>query len=275
MGVTDSEYSEENGVDIRLCIDYKMVNSVTAIMEYAMVDDLLMDMEKYLWYCSDDAASGFWAVMMTQRARKNSAFVCALGHFEWLRMPFGLKNAPMIYQRMIDNALWGFVQPRGGWSAFAERVQTAEAADTAVGGSPTDTATHSRTRVEADRESSDISDSLSAVVNDPRGDMFVSGEADQSSLAPVFERRSLVDDICFGGESFDSCLETLDRRLSRFEERRISISFTKSMLVQPTVDFLSHAVSRKGYELMRRNLRLSQSFRSQRRKKECKLSLAR
>ncbi|GMF49061.1 unnamed protein product [Phytophthora fragariaefolia] len=41
---------KKNGVDIRLCIDYKMVNSVTAIMEYAMplVDDLHTDMKKYL-----------------------------------------------------------------------------------------------------------------------------------------------------------------------------------------------------------------------------------
>ncbi|GMF56461.1 unnamed protein product [Phytophthora fragariaefolia] len=164
-----------------------MVNSVTAILEYAMplVDDLLTDMEQYLWYCSLDAASGFWAVKMAQRARKISAFVCALGHFEWLRMPFGLKHAPMIYQRMIDNALWEFVQPRGGWSAFAERVRTAEAADTTVGGSPTETVTHSRTRFEADRESSDLPDSLSAVVNDPRGDKFASGEADQSLLFAV------------------------------------------------------------------------------------------
>ncbi|GMG17570.1 unnamed protein product [Phytophthora fragariaefolia] len=183
-----------------------MVNSVTAIMEYAMplVDGLLTDMEKYLWYCSIDAVSGFWAVMMPQGARKISAFVCALGHFEWLRMPFGLKNAPMIYQRMIDNPLWGFVQPRGGWSAFAERVWMAEAADAAAGGSPTDAAIHGRTRFEADRESSDIPDFLSTAVTDPRGDMFVSGEADQSSLVPVFGRQSFVDEICFGGESFDA-----------------------------------------------------------------------
>ncbi|GMF24388.1 unnamed protein product [Phytophthora fragariaefolia] len=236
------------GVDIRLCIDYKMVNSVTAILEYAMplVDDLLTDMEKYLWYGSLDAASGFWAVMMNQRARKISAFVYALGHFEWLRMPFGMKEKTMIYQRMIDNALRGFVQPRGGWAAFEERVRKAEAVDIAVGGSPTDAAIHGRSRFEADRESSDIPDSLSAVVSDPRGDMVVSGEADQSSLVPVFGRRSFVDDICFGGESFDSCLETLDRLLSRFEECRISVSFTRSMFVQPTVDFLSHAVSREG-----------------------------
>ncbi|GMF31670.1 unnamed protein product [Phytophthora fragariaefolia] len=239
---------KKNGVDIRLCIDYKMVNSVTAIMEYAMplVDDLLTDMEKYLWHCSRDAASGFWVVMMTQRARKISTFVCALGHFEWLRMPFGLKKKCLDDLTVDDNALWGFVQPRGGWSAFAERVQTAEASDTAVGGSPTDTVTHNRTRFEADRESSDILDPLSAVANDPRGDMFVSGEADQSSLVPVFVRRSFVDDICFGGESFDSCLKTLDRLLSRFEECQISVSFTKIMFVQPTVDFLSHAVSREG-----------------------------
>ncbi|GMF37972.1 unnamed protein product [Phytophthora fragariaefolia] len=146
---------------------------------------------------------------------------------------------------MIDNALWGFVQPRGGWSAFAERVQKAEAADTAVSGSTTDTATLGQTRYEVDRESSDIPDSLSAVVNDPRGDMLAGGEAGQSSLVPVFERRSFIDDICFGGESFDSCLETLDRLLSRSEECRISVSITKSMFVQPTVDFLSHAVSRE------------------------------
>ncbi|GMF46312.1 unnamed protein product [Phytophthora lilii] len=107
---------KKNGVDIRLCIDYKLVNAITAIMEYAMplVDDLLTDLEAYLWFCSLDAASGFWAIMMTLRARKISAFVCPLGHFEWLRMSFGLKNAPMIYQRMLDNALWGFVQPKGG-----------------------------------------------------------------------------------------------------------------------------------------------------------------
>ncbi|POM76033.1 Hypothetical protein PHPALM_6773, partial [Phytophthora palmivora] len=41
---------KKNGVDIRLCTDYKMMNAVTAIMEYAMplVDDLLTDREAYL-----------------------------------------------------------------------------------------------------------------------------------------------------------------------------------------------------------------------------------
>ncbi|KAE9041405.1 hypothetical protein PR003_g4771 [Phytophthora rubi] len=32
------------------------------------------------------------------------------GLFEWNRMPFGLKNVPQIYQRMLDNALNGFTK---------------------------------------------------------------------------------------------------------------------------------------------------------------------
>ncbi|GMF49822.1 unnamed protein product [Phytophthora fragariaefolia] len=118
---------KKNGVDIRLCIDYKLVNAIT-LMEYAipLVDDLLTELDAYLWFCSLDAASGLWAVMMTRRARRVSAFVCALGHFKWLRMPLGLNNAPMIYHRLIDNALWGYVQPKGGWEAFAERIRRVE-----------------------------------------------------------------------------------------------------------------------------------------------------
>ncbi|KAG3132897.1 hypothetical protein PC128_g26408 [Phytophthora cactorum] len=45
---------KKNGKDIRLCIDYKRVNTITAIMEYAMplVDDLLTELGHYLWLCS-------------------------------------------------------------------------------------------------------------------------------------------------------------------------------------------------------------------------------
>ena len=89
---------KKNGVDIRLRIDYKLFNAVTAYIEYAipLVDDLLTDIESHRWFCSPDAASGFLAVMMTERARHVSAFICALGHFEWLRMTFGPKNAPIL-----------------------------------------------------------------------------------------------------------------------------------------------------------------------------------
>ncbi|KAE8887178.1 hypothetical protein PF010_g3905 [Phytophthora fragariae] len=241
---------KKNGIDIRLCIDYKMVNAITVALEYAMplVDDLLTELESYLWFCSLDAASGFWAVMMTSRVRRISAFVCALGHFEWLRMPFGLKNAPVIYQRLIDNALWGYVQPKGGWTAFAERMCSAESAMTAQ--RSRNSAMTERpgvlTKFEADYSALATSDPVQALVNGPDGDMFSSGEPDESSHVPVFGRRSSVDDICLGGVDFDDCLETLDRLLTLFAECRISVSFTESIFVQPKVDFLSHVVTPEG-----------------------------
>ncbi|GMF38680.1 unnamed protein product [Phytophthora fragariaefolia] len=146
---------KKNGVDIRLCIDYKLVNAITLMMEYAMplVDDLLTELDAYLWFCSLDAASGFWA-----------------------------------------------------------------------------------------------SDAMQEFINSPEADVFASGEPDQSSLIPVFGRRSFVDDICFGGRTFDECLDTLDRLPKRFAECRISVSFPKSIFVQPTVDFLSHTVTPKGIQ---------------------------
>ena len=103
---------KKNGVDIRLCIDYRAVNDLTRLMVYPMplINDLLEDLDKTLWYCSLDMASGFWVVKMTDRARLISAFITPFGLFEWTRMPFGLKNAPQIYQRLIDNALYWFLK---------------------------------------------------------------------------------------------------------------------------------------------------------------------
>jgi hypothetical protein len=77
-----------------------------------LINDLLEDLDKVLWYCSLDMASGFWVVSMTERARKISAFITPFGLFEWTRMPLGLKNAPQIYQRLIDNALYGHLRIR-------------------------------------------------------------------------------------------------------------------------------------------------------------------
>jgi hypothetical protein len=83
------------------------VNQVIKLMNYPLplIDDLLGSFKAVMWFLSLDMASGFWAVKMTERAKRISAFVCPLGHFQWVRMPFGLKNAPLIYQKMIDNVM--------------------------------------------------------------------------------------------------------------------------------------------------------------------------
>ncbi|GMF54770.1 unnamed protein product [Phytophthora fragariaefolia] len=169
-------------------------------------------------------------------------------------MPFGLQNAPMIYQRMIDNALWGYVQPKGGWEAFAQRMKDAEAKSRALRKefmaisrrSPTSARPALQTKYEADHRALAEHDPLMELISSPAADMFTVGEPDQSKLVPVFHRRPFVDDICFGGATFDKCLEALDRLLARFAECRISVSFTKSVFVQHKVEFLSHEVTNDG-----------------------------
>ncbi|OWY98393.1 reverse transcriptase [Phytophthora megakarya] len=86
-----------------------LINSLTQLMIYPMplIKDLLDDLESTLWYRSLDMASRFWVVKMTDHARLISAVITPFGLFEWNRMPFG---ASQIYQRMIDNAPYGFTR---------------------------------------------------------------------------------------------------------------------------------------------------------------------
>ena len=206
---------KKDGETIRLCIDYRAVNSITKGMAYpmALVDDLLESFDEVMWLCSLDAASGFWAILMTQRASDISAFVCPLGHFQWTRMPFGLKNAPALYQRMLDNGIWGFVKPKAGWDTPKETEP-----------------------IEFDEKGRQL-------------DIFDNGEPEDSALLPIMWRRSFVDDVAFGAETFEECVMILDWLLARFVQLGICVSFLKSLFCMRKVDFLSHLLSSKGLEI--------------------------
>ena len=99
-----------------------------------LISELLQDMYKTMWYCSLDMASGFWVVGMTERARRTLAFITPSGLYEWLRMPFGLKNAPQIYQRLIDNALYGYFKIGADPDAFS--TESAKRIDVFTEGEP-------------------------------------------------------------------------------------------------------------------------------------------
>ncbi|KAG3091969.1 hypothetical protein PI124_g15892 [Phytophthora idaei] len=145
---------------------------------------------------------------------------------------------------MIDNALWGFVQPKGGWLKYSEIMRLAEAQANEC--RATSNAGPFQTKFEADREASVETNPVLQLVNSPVADMFKTGEPDESLLVPVFFRRSFVDDICLSGEDVDNCLATPDRLLTRFAQCRISSSFTKSIFCQPKVEFMSHEISPEG-----------------------------
>ena len=50
-----------------------------------------------------DCKSGYWQIKMEEESIPLTTFSAPQGHYEWLVMPFGLKNAPQIFQRRMDN----------------------------------------------------------------------------------------------------------------------------------------------------------------------------
>ncbi len=87
-------------------IAFKKVIEVTEDDQYPppVLSDLLMSLEhSNKIFSSLDLLSGYWQVPMTPESREITAFSTPTGHFEWLRMPFGLRSAPLsTFQRIIN-----------------------------------------------------------------------------------------------------------------------------------------------------------------------------
>src|SRR6266498_463771 len=89
------------------CIDYRKVNNITITDAHPLprIDDLLEQFREAKWFSSIDLASGYWQIEMDEKDREKTAFTCHLGLFEFNVMPFGLKNAPPTFQRMMNEIL--------------------------------------------------------------------------------------------------------------------------------------------------------------------------
>src|SRR5579862_411424 len=91
----------------RFCIDFRKLNDITVSDAHPLprIDGLLEQFRGANWFSSIDLASGYWQIEMEEEDKAKTAFTCYLGLFEFNVMPFGLKNAPPTFQRMMNKIL--------------------------------------------------------------------------------------------------------------------------------------------------------------------------
>lgn len=91
----------------RMVIDYKRLNAVTIANTYPIPDigTILANLGESNFFTTIDLTSGFHQILMNEKDIEKTAFSTLNGKYEFLRLPFGLKNAPAIFQCMIDDVL--------------------------------------------------------------------------------------------------------------------------------------------------------------------------
>ena len=95
----------------RLVIDYRKLNLKTIDDRYPMpnIIDILDKLGKSNYFTTLDLASGFHQIEINKKDIPKTAFSVDQGHYEFVRMPFGLKNGPSTFQRVMDNILRKFI----------------------------------------------------------------------------------------------------------------------------------------------------------------------
>ncbi|GJR80699.1 reverse transcriptase domain-containing protein [Tanacetum coccineum] len=87
----------------RVCIDYRKLNDATRKDHFLLpfMDQMLERLAGNEYYCFLDRFFGYFQIPIDLKDQDKTTFTCPYGMFAYRRMPFGLCNAPGMFQRCM------------------------------------------------------------------------------------------------------------------------------------------------------------------------------
>lgn len=90
-----------------MCINYQALNAITSTNGYPLpiIQQCLDQLGQARCFLKINLTSGYWQIRLKQDNVLKTAFNTQIGKFEFLVMPFGLKNAPLVFQTLVNQVL--------------------------------------------------------------------------------------------------------------------------------------------------------------------------
>ena len=99
---------KKDGSD-RICVNYRKLNKLTVADPGPMItaEDLFRRFGKSKYYSKIDLSKGYWQIPVAEEDIEKTAFITPDGTYDFLRMPFGIKNSGATLVRGMRKILAG------------------------------------------------------------------------------------------------------------------------------------------------------------------------